>query len=94
MFQPKTRRVLVSAALVSALSLLPAHAAAPRQQQRPQPARSEGTAVSLRLAAPFWDFAARLLSKVGVRIDPNGNRLTITTDSEGNDPNGQQDRVD
>jgi hypothetical protein len=90
MFQPNTRRALVSAALASVLSLLPAHAAAPRSQ-RPQQARSEKPG-AVRIAEPIWDFAARLLSKVGVRIDPNGSRLTINTDSEGNEPSSQQDR--
>ena len=90
MFQPKIRRALVSAALVSALSLLPAHAAAPRSQ-RPQQVRSEEP-VAVRVAAPLWDFAARLLSKVGVRIDQNGTRFAASVDAEGEEPSSQQDR--
>ena len=89
MFQPKFRRALVSAALVSALSLLPAHAAAPRSQPSQQ-TRPERNAV-VRIATPIWDFATRLLSKVGVRIDPNGTRLAVNVDSEDNEPSSQQD---
>lgn len=91
MFQPKLRRVLVSATLVSALSLLPAHAAAPRSQ-RSQPARSERN-VAVRLAAPLWDLINGLLAKVSVRIDPNGTRLTLDADPDGNEPSGQPDRT-
>lgn len=91
MFQPKLRRALVSAALVSALSLLPAHAAAPRSQRSEQ-ALSERT-VAVRLMAPIRDFAVHLLSKFGVRIDPNGTRNTITADPNGNESDsGSADR--
>lgn len=89
MFQPKLRRVLASAALLSALSLLPAHAATPKSP-RSQQTRSERNVV-VRLAAPVWDLATDLLRKVGVRIDPNGTRLT--TDTEDSELSGQTDRT-
>ena len=89
MFQPKIRRALVSAALVSALSL-PVYAAAP-PSQRSQQTRSEKP-VAVRLTAPLWDLTVHLLSKVGVRIDPNGSRLTLTSDPEGNETSSQTDR--
>lgn len=89
MFQPKIRRVLVSTALVSALSLLPAHAAAPRSQR--SQVRSERS-VAVRLVTPIRDFVNGILAKVSVRIDPNGNRVTINAEPQGNEPNGQSDR--
>jgi hypothetical protein len=86
MLQPKLRRAVASAALLSALSLLPAHAAAPRSP-RSEPARSERNAV-VRLVAPVWDLVTDLLRKASVRIDPDGNRLTVRTESDGNAPSG------
>jgi hypothetical protein len=78
MFQPKIRRVLASAALVSALSLLPVDAALaqPRSQSN----------VAVRLASPFWNFLSGLLRKATIRIDPNGQRITVRTDPNGNEP--------
>jgi hypothetical protein len=87
MLQPKLRRAVASAALLSALSLLPAHAAAPRSQP---PARSESN-VAVRLVAPVWDLVTDLLRKASVRIDPDGTRLTVRADSEGNVPAGSTD---
>lgn len=79
MFQPKLRRVLVSATLVSALSLLPAHAAAPRPQ-RPQQTGSERN-VAVRLMVPVWDLVTRLLGKSGIRIDPDGHVESVQVES-------------
>ena len=88
MLQPKLRRVLASAALLSTLSLLPAHAAAPRAPRSQRPARSESN-VAVRLVAPVWDLVIDLLSKASVRIDPDGNRLAVVrADSDGNGPAG------
>jgi hypothetical protein len=86
MLQPRLRRAVVSAALLSTLSLLPAHAAAP-QSPKPQQARFERN-VTLRLVSPVWDLVTDLLRKASIRIDPDGNRLTVRTDSEGNEPGG------
>lgn len=82
MFQPKIRRVLASAALVSALSLLPADVALA------QPRRSQGNVV-VRLASPFWNFLSGLLGKATIRIDPNGQRIT-RSDPNGNEPGGPE----
>ena len=82
MFQPKIRRALASAALVSALSLLPADAALAAQP------RSQSN-VTVRLASPFWNFLSGLLRKATIRIDPNGQRVTVRTDDpNGNEPGG------
>lgn len=86
MFQPKLRRALVSAALVSTLSL-PAHAAAPRSQ-KPQQTRSERNVAVQIVAAPFWDLVNRLMGKSGIRIDPDGHKHNMRVDSDGDVPSG------
>ena len=89
MLQPKLRRAAASAALLSALSLLPAGAALaaqPRSQSRSQ------SNIAVRVASPFWSFLSGLLRKATIRIDPNGQRITVRTDEpSGNElggPNG------
>jgi hypothetical protein len=80
MFQPKVRRALASAALVSALSLLPVSNAGAEPR-----ARREGREVSERVVAvtrslSFWDLLARVLAKASVRIDPDGNHVSAPAD--------------
>jgi hypothetical protein len=72
MFQPKLRRAVVSALLVSALSLLsvPNSGAEPRGRSN-----REGRDASVRVVIrPYSlvDFLVSLWGKVGIRIDPNG----------------------
>jgi hypothetical protein len=88
MFQPKLRRAAASAVLLSLFALVPAHAAAPRSSQAAAKPRTPSP-VAVRLVAPVWDFVTNLLRKAGARIDPNGQRLTVRTDSDGNEPSGQ-----
>ncbi len=80
MFQPKLRRAVASAVLVSALSLLPVDAALAQPRSHSN--------VAARLASPFWNFLSGLLRKATVRIDPNGQRVTVRTDPNGNEPGG------
>jgi hypothetical protein len=84
MFHPKLRRVLASTALVSALSLLPVRNAGAEPRAR---RNSEGGAAAERIAvrpSSFWELLSRLLAKIsgqsgpdvtkiGARIDPDGN---------------------
>lgn len=90
MLQPKLRRAAASAALLSALTLLPAHAAAPRAA-RPQPVRSEKNVVVRFVVAPVLDLVTDLLTKAGLRIDPNGQRLTAQADVDRDEPSGSND---
>jgi hypothetical protein len=90
MFQLKFRRAAASAALLCALSLLPADAAlaarSPRSQ-RPQ------APVAAPVAGTFWDFVTGLVRKFGSVINPDGRDARITSDSNVNradDPDGAQ----
>jgi hypothetical protein len=72
MFQPKLRRAVVSAVLVSALSLLfvPNSGAEPRGRSN-----KEGRHASVRVAIRSYsllDFLVSLWGKAGVQIDPHG----------------------
>lgn len=79
MMSPKLRRVFALAALISALSLLPAKAAgiASREPKRVSfSERIESWGISA------WSFLAGFIAKSGSRWDPSGARGGISASSE------------
>jgi hypothetical protein len=71
MMSPKLRRVFASAALISALSLLPAEAAGFGSRQ---PRQVSFSARVEHWGALAWGFLTGLWEKRTVAIDPFGNR--------------------
>ncbi len=94
MFQPKLRRALASAALVSALSLLPVRNTGAEPRARGERREVAGQAAVVIRPSSLWDLLARVLAKASVRIDPNGARVSAQTDPDRDkasvriDPNG------
>jgi hypothetical protein len=79
MLQPKLRRALTSAVLMSILSLSSVQGAIA------QPRFREDSATTRLESRPFslWDALASLLRKVSARIDPNGEKTSARIDPNG-----------
>jgi hypothetical protein len=88
MSKPPLRRALASAALVSALTLLPVRGVSAEPRQRPE---RKGRPVAAQVESfSFWDLLAGLFQKAGSRMDPDGVRLNASVSVT---PDGQQDGV-
>ena len=80
MSQPKLRRALASAALVSTLSLLSLGTAGAETQARRVGREVTGRAAVAHPPSSLWDLLARVLAKASVRIDPDGNKASAHAD--------------